>query len=156
MRMIDAKQIQLIHVQKGQLGVSEDDYRSIILTQTKGKKNSSKQLTYFEADALITYMSKTLGAKIKSNYIRTSGAARRERWLFANDRKQANKTAGNVVTLPTRDQLNMIDALAGKIVWRVEDGFKLWMKKYLKFGRIKSLEDAQRVIEGLKGLLAHQ
>jgi len=155
MRMIESKQIQLIHIQKAQLGLSEEDYRTIILAQTKNKKDSSKTLTYFEADALITYCSKTLGAKIKSNYIRTSGAARRGRWQTANDRRSTRQNPGNVFVLPTRDQLNMIDALAGKIVWRVEGGFQLWMKKYLKIDRVKSLEDGQRVIEGLKKMLQH-
>ena len=156
MRMIEPKQVQLIHIQKAQLGLSVEDYRMIILAQTKNKKDSSKQLTYFEADALITYLSKSLGAKIKSNDIRTSGAARRARWQPTNDRKRVGLNPGNVVRLPTPDQLSMIDALAGKIVWRVEDGFSLWMKKYLKIDRVKSLDDAQRTIEGLKGLVAHQ
>lgn len=149
MKPIDAKQIQLIHIARAQLGLSEDDYRTIILAQTKNKKDSSKELTYFEADGLIKYF-KMLGFKIKSN------AARRARRQPANDRKRARPLPGNVIVLPTRDQMDMIEVLAGKIAWRVEDGFKLWMRKYLKIERIKTVEDAQRVIEGLKGMLQHQ
>ena len=155
MRMIEPKQIQLIHIARAQLGLDEDNYRTIIQARTKNKKHSSKDLTYFEADGLINYF-KTLGFKIQSNYIRTSGAARRARWQPANDCRKNKGAGGNVFVLPTPDQLAMIEALKSKVAWRAEDGFNLWQKKYLKIDRIKSLEDAQRVIEGLKGLVAHQ
>ncbi|OPY15630.1 MAG: hypothetical protein A4E66_00034 [Syntrophus sp. PtaB.Bin001] len=147
-KMIDAKQIQLMHIARTQLGLSEDDYRLILGAQTKGKKNSSKELTYFEADSVINYFVKTLGFKIKSNYIKTGGTARRTRW-------QRSKS-GNVVLLPSRDQLEMIDVLVKKIAWKVEDGFSKWLKKYMKIDRIKTADEASNAIEGLKGLLEHQ
>lgn len=155
-KMIDAKQIQLIHIAQTQLCLSDDNYRSIIAAQTKGKKHSSKDLTYFEADAVINYFVKTLGFKIKSNYIRTAGAARRAYWHPANARRSSGQTPSNVFVLPSRDQLEMINTLAGKITWKVEDGFQRWLKKYIKTDRIKTADQASRTIEGLKGLLAHQ
>ena len=50
----------------------------------------------------------------------------------------------------------MVNALAGQIHWRKEDGFHLWMKKYIKIDRIKTEEEASAVIEGLKGMLENQ
>lgn len=58
--------------------------------------------------------------------------------------------------MPSREQLDMIDALAGQIVWKVEDGFSRWLKKYIKIDRVKTADEASDTIEGLKGLLAHQ
>ena len=170
MKMIEAKQIQLLHVQKSQLGLSDDEYRAAISGQTKGKKSSSKELTYFEADGLITYFS-TLGAKIRSNYIKTSGAERRVRWQPANDRRSLHKGQNhpqspffkgggerplNVVMMPSRAQLSMIDVLVKKIAWSVEDGYELWRRKYMKIARITTAQQASDIIEGLKKLLDHQ
>ena len=155
MKMIEPKQIQLIHIAKSQLGLSEDDYRDIIRAQTKGKKNSSKALTYFEADGLIAYF-KTLGFKIQSNYIRTSGAAKRSRRQPANDRRRARQTPANVVAIASRDQMELIDALVQKIHWRVEDGFQRWLTRYMKIEKVKTAAQASRTIEGLKGMLRSQ
>jgi len=163
-QMIDAKQIQLIHIARAQLGLPVNEYREIIAAQTKGKKTSSKDLTYFEADAVINYFVKTLGFKIKSNYIRTAGAARRQRWAHANSRKNKNPPVSpfmkggmnNVVMLPSPDQMEMIKALVNKIAWKFEDGYERWRQKYMKIDRIKTEQEASKVIEGLKGLLAHQ
>ncbi len=159
MKMIEPIQIQLIHIAKVQLGLSEDDYRQIIGAQTKGKKQSSKDLTYFEADGLINYF-KTLGFKIQSSYIRTSGAARRARWQPANDRKRGHDAASsprpaNVFLLASRDQRETIEVLKKKIPWRFEDGYQRWLTKYMKINRVKTAEQASNTIEGLKKMLQH-
>jgi hypothetical protein len=162
MKMIEPKQIQLLHIAKSQCGLSDDDYRDIIAGQTKGKKTSSKDLTYFEADAVINYFVKTLGFKVKSKYIRTSGAARRSRWQYASRgtmHRAPTRTAplpDNVTQLPSRDQLDMIDALAEQITWKVEGGFTRWLFKYFHTERITTVAQAQRVTEGLKGMLVNQ
>lgn len=180
-KKIDATQTKLIHIAQAQLCLSDDNYRSIIAAQTKGEKHSSKDLTYWEADAVINYFVKTLGFKIKSNYIRTAGAARRKRWQYANQHKgqkpplspftkggsqneNSPLTKGgsrgilpsNVFVLPSRDQLDMIEALVKKITWRFDDGYDRWRQKYIKTDRIKTADQASDTIEGLKGLLAHQ
>jgi hypothetical protein len=154
MKMIEPIQVQLIHVQAAQLGLSRDEYEAAIGAQTKGKKQSSKELTYFEADALINYFA-SLGAKIKSNYIRTAGAARRARWQPASDRRRARRNAANVVVLASPDQLEMIDVLVKKIPWRFEDGYQRWLTKYMKIKRIVTIEQASDTIEGLKKMLEH-
>jgi len=155
MRMIEPIQIQLIHIAKAQLGLSREEYEAAIAGWTNGKKHSSKNLTYVEADGLIDYF-KRLGFEIRSNYIRTSGAARRVRWQPANARRAVRKNAGNVVTMPSPDQLSMIAALVKKVPWRFEDGYRRWLAKYMKTERIVTAAQAEKVIEGLKGLLKHQ
>jgi hypothetical protein len=157
MKRIEAVQRKLIHVAQAQLGLADEDYRGIIAAQTKGKKHSSKDLTYWEADAVINYFVQTLGFVIKSNYIRTAGAARRTRWRPPKiERCFGQNNLNNLFVLPSRDQLDMINALAEKITWKVEDGFQRWLKKYIKIDRIKTAGEASDTIEGLKGLLAHQ
>lgn len=157
MQKIDGKQIQLIHIARAQLSLPENEYREIIAAQTKGKKQSSKDLTYFEADAVINYFVKTLGFKIQSNYIRTAGAARRERWAHANARRAtAQQRPNNLFVMPSADQIKMINALAGQVAWKVKGGFHLWMKKYYKINMVKTDVEASNVIEGLKKLLDHQ
>lgn len=148
-KMIDATQIKLIHIAQSQLGLPEDDYRLIIEGQTKGKKHSSKELTYFEADRLINYF-KTLGFKIKARKSRTRPARVERAW------KRTKRDFGNVYVLPSQAQLNMIETLKDKIAWHVEGGYLLWLKKYMKIERIKSDWEAEKVIEGLKGMLDHQ
>jgi hypothetical protein len=156
MKMIEAKQIQLIHIAQAQLCLSDDNYRGIIAAQTKGKKTSSKDLTYFEADAVINYFVKTLGFKIKSNYIRTAGAARRAYWHPANARRNTGPLPGDVYVICSPAQFDQINFLIEKIAWKVEGGYWLWLKKYIKIDRVKTADQASRTIEGLKGLLAHQ
>lgn len=145
MKMIDGKQVQLIHVAKAKLGLSDDDYRLIIRTQTK--KESCKELTYVQASHLIDYF-KTLGFSIKRRYRTPDRGAHR--------RNRRRHLPGNVVFLPSFYQIEMVEALAAKIAWRVEGGYLLWLKKYMKIARIRTAEEAEKVIEGLKGMLAHQ
>jgi hypothetical protein len=156
MKMIEPVQTKLIHIAKAQCGLSEENYRAIIEGQTKGKKSSSRFLTYFEADGVINYFIKTLGFKIQSNYIKTSSAARHIRRQTSNARKRTAQQPVNVVILPSPDQLEMIDVLVKKITWMVADGYERWRTKYMKIDRIKTAQQASDVIEGLKGLLAHQ
>lgn len=144
---IDPKQIQLIHIAQAQLGLDDDAYRAIIAGRTDGKKSSSRDLTYDEADAVITYMVRQ-GFKIKEKFVQGERAAKR-RW-------RSGKRPANVVCLASHDQLNMINTLAGKIHWRVENGFQRWMKKYIKIDRITTDDEASAVIEGLKGMLDNQ
>lgn len=145
---IDPKQLQLIHIARKQLGLADDTYRAIISGRTNGEKESSKDLTYHEADAVINYMVR-LGFKIKSKYVSKEVAAKRSQ-------RRRGKVAGNLFILASFDQLKMVNALAGKIRWRFEDGYERWRKKYMKIDRIRTDDEACAVIEGLKGMLANQ
>lgn len=145
---IDPKQIQLIHIAKSQLGLTEANYRAIIAGRSSGKKESSADLTYAEADAVIDYMIKQ-GFRIKAKYTARVNAAKRAQ-------RSRGRAAGNLLVIASQDQLNMINTLAGKIQWRVEDGFHRWMKKYIKIDLVKTDDQACRVIEGLKGMLDNE
>ncbi len=137
---IDAKQIQMIHCAIARLGLSDDEYRAILAGQYQ--RESCKALTYMEATRLIDYF-KTMGFVIPP----------RKKYTAASRR---GPLPGNVVVMPSRDQLNMIDALASKIAWKFEDGFFRWMKKYMKIDRVITAKQAEAVIEGLKKMLDHQ
>lgn len=144
MKGIEPIQIQLIHIAKSQLGLSRDEYEAAIAGQTKGKKRSSKDLTYAEAGALIDYF-KTLGFKIKSHYNR----GRKEARIARRDGK-------NVISLPSPEEMGMIQALKVKVHWRFEDGYERWLSKYMRIERVMTAPHAYRVIEGLKKLIQHQ
>lgn len=147
----DNKQIQIIHIAKSQCGLSDEDYQAVIAGRTQGRKTSSRDLSYAEASDVINYFMKTLGFKIKEKYTAKERAAKKycmRRW------KQGRPS--NVYCLATTDQLNMVSALAGQIKWRVQDGFHHWMKKYMRIERIKTDDEACKVIEGLKGMIANQ
>jgi len=147
MQKIDAKQKQLIHIAQAQLGLDDESYRAIIAGRTEGKKTSSRDLTYDEATAVIDYMVKQ-GFKIKEKFTGRERDTKR-RW-------RSGKRPANVYCLASHDQLKMINALAGQIQWRAENGFQRWMKKYIKIDRITTDLEASDVIEGLKGLLDNQ
>lgn len=147
MQKIDPKQVQLIHIARAQLGLTEENYRAIIAGRTQGKKDSSADLTYNEADAVINYMIRQ-GFRIKPKYVAREKAVKRA-W-------RSGQRPANVFCLATQAQLNMINALAGKIHWRYADGYDRWRRKYIKIDQIKTDDEACRVIEGLKGMLINQ
>ncbi len=154
MRKIEPVQVRMIHVAVGQLGLSDDIYRAIIAGRTQGKKTSCKELTYDEADQVINYFVKNLGFKIKSSYIRTAGEYRRKRWAYANSRRSGNKPLpGNVVAFPSPMQLDMIATLSAQVAWKFADGYQRWLAKYIKTDRVRTAAQAQRAIEGLKGMI---
>ena len=102
-------------------------------------------MTYIQASRLIDYF-KTLGFTIPRR-TKERGYSRRVRPLHLKNK---------VIFLPTIDQMNMIEALVKRIVWMYEDGYERWRTKYMRIDRITTTEQASNVIEGLKGLLAHQ
>jgi hypothetical protein len=58
----------------------------------------------------------------------------------------------NVVRMASPGQRDKIDALAGLIEWRVKDGLTKWISKRFSIQRVKTAQEAFRVIEGLKGM----
>jgi len=148
-RKIEPLQIKMIHIAKAHLGLSDDEYQTI-LYRFSGKE-SSTDMTYLEASQTIDYM-KTLGFKIPKRKKYTRGTAARQDYISTPRKDRPS----NVFFMPSRDQLNMIDALAGQITWKVEDGYRRWLKKYFKTELIKTDVEASDVIEGLKKLVDHQ
>ena len=148
-RKIEPLQIKIIHTAVARLGLNDDIYRTI-LHRFSGKE-SSTDMTYLEASQTIDYF-KTLGFKIPRRKKYTKGTPARQDYRSVPRKERPS----NVFVLPSRDQLDMIDALAGQVKWKVEGGFNLWVKKYYKIDRIKTEWEASDVIEGLKKLIDHQ
>ena len=131
MDKITPKQIQLIHIAKQKLGICDDNYRSILAEFFK--VTSSKELSERQADKLITHFVRT-GFKIPA-------------------RKAAPK-GKNIVSLPTPFQMELIEVLKSNIVWKAgEAGYQLWLEKRMRLSRIRTKQEAAKVIEGLKGML---
>ena len=63
MRKIDrSKIIQLIHIAKSQIGLSDEDYRAVL--ESTAKKTSCSEMTLFELNEVLKAMKK-LGFKVK-------------------------------------------------------------------------------------------
>jgi len=142
MKVIERKQIQLIHVARAKVGMDKDDYRLML----KGRygKQSSKDLSYGEAYDLIEFF-KTLGFKIEPK--------KRERKA---KRPGVSKLPSNVVLLASQEQLNLIEILKERVAWRFSDGYERWLSKFLKASSVRTASEARKVIEGLKGLIESQ
>jgi hypothetical protein len=130
-------QIKLLHIAKAKLGLSDEDYRTML--SDRYWVNTCKELSYDDATELIKHF-QTLGFKIVTK--RYSHGARRK--------------APNIIQLVSPQQLALIEHLRADITWHVHDGYFRWLKKYLKKDRITTEKEARNVIEGLKGMKARQ
>jgi phage gp16-like protein len=144
MKMIEPKQIQLIHIAAHQLRLSREEYEAAIMGQTKGRTASSKELTYSEAHDLIEHF-KSLGFRIRS---------RKCGWCAP--RRDRGKVAPNITYMVSQGQTDMIAALKDQVRWRCADGYERWLSKYAKTDQVRTSLQASRVIEGLKGILRSQ
>ncbi|NDY74470.1 hypothetical protein DO021_21490 [Desulfobacter hydrogenophilus] len=131
------KQRQLLAIARQQLNMDKDDYKAI-MTAHYGV-DSSTRLTFGQAEEFIDYFA-SRGFVIVS---------KKRRYL---KRKNPAKTREypKVIDMASPAELEKIDALAGLITWRCEDGMTRWMQKFLKIDRVKTGRDAFRAIEGLK------
>lgn len=132
-KMADKKQLQLIHIAKNQLGLDDDTY--IDTLQYRYNVSSSKDLTYNQASALIAMFIKN-GFRIPK---------KREKTTI----KKHNK----VIRLATPTQYKLIEVLKKNIVWKYENGYELYIQKRFKIDKVISIDDAFKVINGLKGIL---
>lgn len=140
-KMLDKKQIQLIHLAKTRLKLDDDAYRAIL--HGRFAAESCKALTYVQAHSLIEHF-KSLGFVIEAKPRQSTGRNRRR------------PLPENVFVLPSAEQMEMVESLRFKIVWRFADGYERWLTRYMHIDRIKTAQEASDTIEGLKGLLANQ
>jgi hypothetical protein len=145
--MIEPVQIKLIHIAKSKLGLDDEAYRAMLWGEFRVE--SSKSLSYAQAHQLIERF-KTMGFSVVPKY-RTP-----DRGNFRSRAPRRAPLPANVIRIISVDQAEMIEALAGKIVWKFADGYLRWLKKYMKIDRVKTAGQASDVIEGLKKLLDHQ
>lgn len=132
-KMADKKQIQLIHVAKTQLALDDETYRETL--EYRYNVTSAKDLTYNQASNFIGFLSEK-GFKFK----------KKTKPLKA-------KKADNVIELATPAQHKLIEVLKNNIVWKVENGYELYIQKRLKINKVITKADAFKVINALKGML---
>lgn len=126
---ITPKQLQLIHIAKSKLGLDDETYRETLLA--KFNVSSSKELTYYQAELFIGHLKKA-GFKVKR-------------------KKTTIKMGDKVIVMATPAQRALIDVLKANIVWQIS--YQVWLEKRLKLKKVMTSQDAQKVIEGLKGML---
>lgn len=127
-------QVKAIHVLKAQLGMTDDDYASLL---SGYRCKSSLQLTRFEASECIGRLIQLANGK-KRNFGET----------------KTIRMPSNVTRLATCQQMQTINHLASRVRWKAgEDGFALWIRKQFGLQRIATTKDASMVIRGLKGLI---
>ena len=129
--MITAIQIKLIHIAKHQLNIEDDIYVDIL--QERYNVSSSTKLSKNEADNLLGFF--------------------KEKGFKSRKKKLSITKNGKIITLVKTPQLTLIEILKANIVWRNENGYQLWLQKRMKIKKIITMNDAQKVIEGLKGMI---
>ena len=134
-RMIDSVQKKLVHIAVSKIGISDSEYRELLLTRYFAA--SCTELTYKEASDLIDHF-KLQGFKIVTK------------------KYERKKTAPNIIHLVSKEQLAKIDHLKADVRWHVHDGFNRWLKKYLKKDHVTTGKEANNVIEALKGMKERQ
>jgi hypothetical protein len=140
------KQRQLIAMACGHFGIGKTDKQ--VMLMTRYGVSSTTELTYAQAEEVIDdYVRK--GFVIKSE---KRPYFRRQRPVAGAHRKKT----GKVTAMATPAELEKIDALAGLIAWRAENGMVKWMRKRFKISQVKTSRDAFVVIEGLKGMFENQ
>jgi len=134
------RQIQLIHIAKADLGISDEDYRALLMSRYPGCfEGSCKELTGAEADDLLEYF-KARGFKVKRK------------------RRTRPRRPPVVTDMITRGQRAKIKALAGDIQWHAGEakGLKGFCRRQLGIDYPRTEAEAQRFIEHLKHLKASQ
>jgi hypothetical protein len=132
---IQPKQITLIHIAKGDLGLTDELYRDM-LREMFGAE-SSKDLDAAQADQLIDEF-KARGFRIVSRHPRPARRAKGK----------------NVVHLVRPAEIDKLNAVAGLIKWQVADGLPRFLEKRvgIKGGKVRTGAEAYRAIEALKKL----
>ncbi|MDR2105302.1 MAG: regulatory protein GemA [Deferribacteraceae bacterium] len=125
-------QIKLIHTAKSVLNMDEGTYRELLMERYK--VSSSKDLTQGQAAELITHLNR-LGFKPLPPV-------------------RLKKKDDKVIQLATQQQLLLIDVLRANIYWkRGDEGFGMWLDKFYHIDKVRTFDEAYKVIEGLKGML---
>lgn len=63
------------------------------------------------------------------------------------------KKADNIIELAKPTQNKLIDVLRNNIVWKVKNGYELYIQKRLKINKVITKADDFKVINALKGML---
>lgn len=134
---ISPAQLRLLHLAPKQLGMDDDSFKTI-LTDLTGK-TSRADLSGREAGRVIDELKVRYGFKVTS----TPGSRR-------YNHRAVPRKPGKVVALASIEEHDKIEALTGLITWRVEGGYQAWLEKRMHIAKVKTADEAYRVIEGLK------
>lgn len=147
---IEKKQIQLIKIAQKQLGIDDDTYREMLYNNFR--VTSCTKLSAVQGRALISLLQK------KGFVIRRRDGARQNppRPPFKKGGSGRPRQAGNVVRLASAAEQAKIAALRELIHWRIKDGFTAWLGARFKIERVRTAQEAWRVIEGLKKMFENQ
>ena len=144
MQRINRKQIILIHLAKTQLGLSDGDYRVLLLQFSRSMPAadpSSKHLSFNEAHAPIEHFKKC-GFKIRHSGAKTQ--------------RRKGELPPGVTRLPSSQIMSKIDHMREDINWKYHDGYYRWIKKSFGIEKIRTMAEAIKIVEGLKKMLARQ
>lgn len=134
------KQRQLIGIGCTKLGIDRA-LKEEVLMKRYGKSHTT-EISKAQADDFLSEL-RSRGFATMSN---TTAKARRIR----RPEKSRGPKAKNVVAIASAGQIDKINALSALIEWKYADGLSLWMKKRIGVDRVRTANDAWRVIEGLK------
>lgn len=141
MQPIDPRQIKLIKIGQKQLGIDDGAYRGMLAHRFG--VDSCTRLTRMQAGLFIDEL-KRKGFRI---------VHKRKRPLAG---KPMPRQKGNMVRLASGAQHEKIAAVARLVDWRIKDGLTRWLFKRYSIKRVKTAQEAFRVIEGLKKMFEHQ
>jgi hypothetical protein len=168
---ISKVQKKLIHIGIGKLGITDEIYRDML--QERFKVNTCKGLQYQQASSFISELVRK-GFRIRGQRpaCRGLGAGRSKACLPRPWRRQVKGLpaaalaqegergriirAPNLIYLPTRAQLSMIDHLRADIRWKYYDGYQRFVAKMLGRTSLRTKAEAQKIIESLKGIRKSQ
>lgn len=132
---IRPKQVTLIHIAKGDLGLNDEVYRDMLFGMFGAE--SSKDLSAAQADQLLEEF-KARGFRVVSRH----------------PRPPKRPKGKNLVHLASQAEIDKLNAVASLIHWQYADGLQRFLESRLgiKGGRVRTAGEAYRAIEALKKL----
>lgn len=153
---ISKVQIRAIHTIRRAKGIDDDTYH-LMLKNLYGVE-SCKALSRRQASRLLGRLAGRPytpgGGKAAGAPVQAGPGASPRRKAAAGGRRRAALPPG-VAALATRAQRELIERLREEVGWDAEDGYGRWLLASFGLERVATLRQAQKVIEGLKGLKLH-
>ncbi len=140
---IDSKTVQLIHVAKAPLRLSDEVYRGVL--QRRYGASSCKDLTQTQGKDLVRYFRRL--ASYKPDKVTCS---------LCMPREKGKTIPADAVYPVSPEQIVAIDRLKNAIRWKRSDGYEKWLLKYFALVEIKWSREASVVINALRSLLKSQ
>jgi len=138
--MLSRGQKRLVHLAKDRLGLNDEEYREILCLY--GGARSSNELDPEGFFAVMDHMKELGFLPMRSR------SKRRER---------AGQEQAEVIELATYKQKALISHLEDELGWSSEpERLENFMAKRLNISRVRTKEDAMKVIEALKAMISRK